>query len=100
MDLTLAFAVLYGVPFAAMFALHTPRRLGVGVALAALALAVHFALGRNATGDAGLGVFVFGAIAALGVASGAAARVTVLALRRRFNSRALTAAVGVLFLFG
>lgn len=99
-DLTLMLAVLYGVTFAAMFALHTWRRLAAGAALAAAAVAIHFALGSSASGDAGVAVFVFGIVAAIGFASGAAARIAALALHRRFESRAAAAAVGLLFLLG
>ena len=99
MDLTLVLLLLYAVAFGAMFMLREPAWLAGGGLLAALAVAGHFALGSDATGDAGIGVFIFGAVAAIGFASGAAARLTLIALRRG-ESRRRTAAVGLRFLCG
>ena len=99
MDLELVLLLLYAVAFGALFMLREPAWLAGGGLLAFLAVIGHFALGRNATGDAGMGVFIFGVVAAVGFASGAAARATLLALRWG-DSRRHTAAVGLLFLCG
>lgn len=100
MDLAVVLMLIYAVAFAAMFVLREPKWLGVGVLVAVALLATHFFIGRNAGGDAGIGVFVFGAVAAFGFASGAAARGTLIALRRRQLPRGALVAVFRLFFAG
>ncbi len=99
MDLGLVLFLLYAVAFGAMFMLREPAWLAGGALLAFLAVIGHFALGRNATGDAGIGVFIFGVVAAVGFASGAGARLTLLTLNWG-ESRQRSTVVGLLFLFG
>ena len=65
MSLELVLLLLYAVAFGAMFMLREPVWLAGGGLLAFLAVIGHFALGRNATGDAGMGVFIFGVVAAV-----------------------------------
>ena len=100
MDLTVFLTLLYAVTFAAMFVLREPKWLGLGALLALGIVAAHFYIGRNASGDAGIGVFIFGAVAALGFASGAAARGTLIALRGRHLSRRATIIIFLLFFAG
>ena len=99
MDLTVVLLLIYAITFGAMFVLREPAWLAGGGLLACLVVAGHFALGRNATGDAGIGVFIFGMAIAIGFASGASARLTLLMLGWG-ESRPRTAAVGLLFLLG
>ena len=100
MSLTVVLALLYAVTFAAMFVLREPKWLGAGILVAGGLVAGHFFIGRNAGGDAGIGVFIFGAVAAFGFASGAAARGTLIALRRRHLSKRATITVFLLFFVG
>jgi hypothetical protein len=99
MDLTVVLLLIYAVAFGAMFVLREPAWLAGGGALAFLVVVGHFALGRNATGDAGIGVFVFGMAIAIGFASGAGARLTVLTLGWG-ESRQRSTAVGLLVFIG
>ena len=99
MDLTVVLFLIYAVTFGAMFVLREPAWLAGGVLLACLVVAGHFALGRNASGDAGIGVFVFGMAIAIGFASGAGARLILLTFKWGESPRHSTA-VGLLFFLG
>ena len=99
MDLTVVLLLIYAVTFGAMFVLREPAWLAGGGLLAFLVVVGHFALGRSATGDAGIAVFVFGMAIAIGFASGAGARLTVLTLGWG-ESRRRSTAVGLLFFLG
>ena len=99
MDLTVVLLLVYAVTFGAMFILREPLWLAGGALLAVLVVVGHFVLGRNASGDAGIGVFVFGMAIAIGFASGAGARLTLLTLGWG-ESRQRSTVVGLLFLLG
>jgi hypothetical protein len=99
MDLTVLLLLIYAVAFGALFILREPAWLAGGGLLAVLVVVGHFALGRNATGDAGIGVFVFGMAIAIGFASGAGARLTLMTLGWG-ESRQRSTAVGLLFFLG
>ena len=99
MKLLLFFAPIYGLAFIAMFAIRRVLWLALALPAALVLIFLLVTLGTQGMGEAGLGPYLMGVVAAIGFASGTAARLTLLALRWG-DSRRRTAAVGLLFLCG